>query len=216
MDVPGNAFSLWVFLLVVLPGLVWSGVRVSVRGRGLRDKELSTTLVQALVTSVLFDSVYLLVIGDSLPQRVSRIAGGDLGGARGLSMSLLILAVLIPAVSSLAWNGDIGWRKIKVLGGWVLLPVNRSPYQPTPTAWDKALPTLGGCWIRIRRSDGAFVGGWFANRSYLSSYPEARDLYVESQHHMSEDGSFGAEVASTAGFWIAVQDDDIVEFINPT
>lgn len=215
VDVPGDAFSLWVFLLVILPGLVWSGVRVSVRGRGLRDKELSTTVVQALVTSVLFDSVYLLVLGDSLVTRVSRVAGGDLSGTRGLSMSLLFLAILIPALSSLAWNGDVGWCKRTLLGVPVPIPVNRSPYQPTPTAWDKALPTMGGRWIRIRRSDGAFVGGWFANGSYLSSYPEARDLYVESQHHMNEDGSFGDEVDGTAGFWIAVQDDDIVEFINP-
>jgi hypothetical protein len=53
---------------------------------------------------------------------------------------------------------------------------------PAPTAWDHVFSTEGlEAWVRIKLTDGGWVGGAYTERvvrSYASGYADRRDLYL--------------------------------------
>jgi hypothetical protein len=68
-------------------------------------------------------------------------------------------------------------------------------------------------WVRVRIAPGQWVGGRFADGSYFSTYPESRDLFIEDQYVVKEDGSFGERVPSSSGVWLSIRDDYVVEWL---
>ncbi|MGU3411286.1 DUF6338 family protein [Microbacterium sp. M1A1_1b] len=89
-------------------------------------------------------------------------------------------------------------------------------YDSVPTAWDWAATNPSQRLVRVRLTDGRFVGGFFGPGSYVSTYPEPRDLYLSHQYQMNDDGSFAGPLPGTAGLWLEVSDEHIVEFLNPS
>jgi hypothetical protein len=69
--------------------------------------------------------------------------------------------------------------------------------------------------VRIRIGEGKWVGGWYGNDSFISTYPEPRDIYIQAQHHVDEGGQFCGRVQGTAGVWFSVRDGDVVEWVEP-
>jgi hypothetical protein len=50
----------------------------------------------------------------------------------------------------------------------------------------------------------------------VSTYPHARDLFIEQQYNMDKDGSFGRAVPGSSGVWLAITDQHVVEWIRST
>lgn len=88
------------------------------------------------------------------------------------------------------------------------------PYRAIPTAWDFAAPQRSGTFVRVRTPEGGWIGGWFGEGSFVSTYPEKRDIFIASQWTLSEHGAFQDVVPGSAGVWIAVGDGCLVEWIN--
>jgi hypothetical protein len=87
-------------------------------------------------------------------------------------------------------------------------------YHPAPSAWDFAGPNLGNTFVRVRVNDGTWVGGWFSGESFLSSYPEPRDLFIQSQWKLDESGTFLAKVEGTRGVYVSCGNADIIEWVD--
>ena len=71
--------------------------------------------------------------------------------------------------------------------------------------------------MRVRLADGVWVGGWFSTDSYMSTYPVAPDLFIESAWKMDADGGFVSKVPNTRGVWVAIPPGTVVEWVaDPT
>jgi hypothetical protein len=217
VDVPTDAFGVLALVVLVLPGIVWVSVRTAVRGRLANDADVAGRVLQALVISVTLDAVYLLALGPAAVDRLIATADDpNAAGARTTAAAVLVLGVAVPALLAYLVHGEPVWKPVHPRAPkWLKIPRRTTTQQSTPTAWDRAAPELGGRWIRIRLADGKWIGGWYGNGSYISTYPEPHDIYVSDQHDVAADGMIGDQVPGTAGFWVALKDGDIVEWINP-
>jgi hypothetical protein len=216
VTLPTTAFGLVVMLALVLPGAVYSSVRTAVAGHRPVDREISSRLLIAVTAGTLLDSVYLLVLGPSLKTLTEHSASGMPQHPRLLGLGVLVGCVLIPATVAFLVHGRPHWGRVGLpVLRHVPLPVRGTAFEPTPTAWDKIAPTKGGKWVRIRIGEGKWVGGWFGTNSFVSTYPEPPDIFIEDAHHVDEEGAIGAAVASSAGLWLKLREGDIVEWLNP-
>lgn len=218
MVIPSTAYGLAVLLVLVLPGIVYAAVRTTVRGFGAHDRNVSARILQATLVGALLNGVYLLLLGDWI---IDLLRGDErvLEQPRLVALAALSLGVAIPATLAYFIHGRPRWERpdIRLLRSlpWLRWPVICTGFESTPTAWDKVAPQLGGRWIRIRISEGKWVGGWFGDRSYISTYPEPRDIYIEDEHHVDKDGEIGEQVQGSAGVWLALKEGDIVEWVEP-
>lgn len=218
MVIPSTAYGLAVLLVLVLPGVVYAAVRTAVRGFGAHDCSVSARILQAILVGALLNVVYLLVLGNWV---IDLIRGDEriLERPRLVALAALGLGVAIPAMLAYFIHGRPRWerphaRLLRSLS-WLRWPVARTGFESTPTAWDKVTTQPGGRWVRIRVAEGKWVGGWFGNRSYVSTYPEPRDIYIEEQHHVAKGGQIGEQVRGSAGVWLALTEGDVVEWIEP-
>ncbi|MGW5922294.1 DUF6338 family protein [Nocardia fluminea] len=213
--IPSTLIGVVTLVVLVLPGVIYSAVRMRYHGFRVADREVSSQIVRAFAFSFIADALYLAVLGDLLLGWMKLGPSGLPIRPRELGLSLLVLGILIPALVATLQYGDIRIRQHTVRGKNFRFPRPASSYDPTPTAWDMAALALGERWIRIRMSDDRWIGGWYSSESYVSTYPEPPDIYIESQHQMTEAGEIGEEVKGTAGVWVPLKDATLVEWINP-
>lgn len=100
----------------------------------------------------------------------------------------------------------VGWRGFRRL---------RLNYVPQPRAWDFAFNKIDPTYVRVQLNDGSYLGGWFGPASFVSSYPEPREIFLEIAHHMGDDGTFGEEVTGSGGIYIRCEEVRLVEFVDP-
>jgi hypothetical protein len=66
----------------------------------------------------------------------------------------------------------------------------------------------------VRIKDGTWIGGWYGSKSNASAYPQARDLFLESQYMMKPDGTFEGRVLNTGGLYIPAADISHLEIVE--
>jgi hypothetical protein len=217
MIIPSSAYGIVVFIVLVLPGIVYGITRAAVSGTRAHDKDWSARILQALLVSIGLDAVYLLIFGRHI---VSALTAGRetlTDHPRQVAIAALILGIVIPAIGAYLIHGQLRWQQVSTRGRFVLkLPRRQTGYRPAPTAWDEVARNLEGRWVRVRIGDGKWIGGWFGSKSYVSTYPEPRDIYIEDQHLIDAAGVIGSQLPDTAGVWLAIKDGDIVEWIDPS
>ncbi|MEU2961209.1 DUF6338 family protein [Streptomyces albidoflavus] len=203
---PSTVLQLALLVLVVLPGAVYQFLRERFRGPVPGERDLGERVLRAVVASVILDSLYVLVAG---PQMVRLVrngggAGWDVVAERPRLASLVALAlfVLVPAAAA---GGVSAWERRRL----------RARYRSTPTAWDHMFLSHGSCFVRARLTDGTWVGGWYGNASYATSYPQPPELFLESAWRMNQDGSFDSRTDRTAGLHVRADNIDVLELLHP-
>jgi hypothetical protein len=215
MTLPTDGFGIIAYLALIVPGVVFILVRSQLRGFRDVDRTVGGRILLAFVVSVIFDAIYLVILGPLIVQRLQ--SGAIIAPIEVSAAALLFIAtgIAIPAIVSWVVYGD----------GKLLKPLHQaarelrarltdSRYEATPTAWDLAATTTSATWVRIRMSDEVWVGGRFSEKSYFSTYPEPRDIFIEEQYSMDKQGGFGSPIPSSAGVWVAVTDDRLVEWLH--
>lgn len=92
---------------------------------------------------------------------------------------------------------------------------------PTRTAWDYAFSMNKSCYIlfhlKSKTPDGKqeVRAGYFGNKSYVSTYPQEPEIYVQRVHYMAE-GMVGQKVDDTAGLLIKFSECERFEFMMDT
>ena len=211
MLVPNSVFQLAALLLLVVPGIVFAAVRRRLIGPVPDDKDFSVRLIRAISVSVLLDVLYIIALGPFLldlrqrpAQPGSRMAGFAAAPRESALLGLLLL-IVIPAALALA--SHVRLRRAR--WPFTLLPV----YQPTPTAWDQAAPNRGPCFVRVFTGDGYFVGGWMDGNSYVSTYPEARDIFISVEWRLGDDGRFIEPVKDSIGLFVPLNGSERVAWV---
>ena len=60
-----------------------------------------------------------------------------------------------------------------------------------PTAWDYQFGRLREAhWVLVELKDGSRVAGFFGTRSFASSHPEERDIFIEQVYHIDEQDTW--------------------------
>ncbi len=151
-----------------------------------------------------------------------------------LALSTVNLAVCYPLVAALVghseratWLIDLAWLSVLVvipvmagilLGtaarkGWAQTIMHRlgiSPVHAMPTAWDWKFGLCEETWIIATLIDGTKFAGYCGAKSFMSSDPAERDIYIESAFELDEANRWhrkgsGVYIAqgqvSTIEFW---------------
>jgi len=215
-SVPNNSFQLVMLLAFLMPGSVYQFVRMRLRGPAPDDSSSLNRVLRALTFSAALVTSYALLTaifaGRPVLELVEHLQSGDrqaaLEAAPPLAACALILLFVIPAGLAALVFYVPRWRGPK-WPSWL-----RLTYDPTPRAWDYAFNGISPTYVRVLTNDGRYLGGWFGDQSFASSFPEPRELFIETAHQMSEDGGFGAEVEGSSGLYIRCDDIRVVEFVD--
>jgi hypothetical protein len=213
---PDSLSQIGVFALFVLPGITYSSVRVALVGWRAPDYGVAARVLDALFASAIFDGIYVLLFG----WYVAEVATGRHDPLETFNWIETFVAVFLliglPALAG--FTTSLRLRFVRRVGsdGEVRRRLARTNnYSSVPLAWDHVAGSLGsGQWVRVRTENGTYYGGWFSGRSYVCTYPQPRDIYIETQFYMRPDGTFGHAVPNGAGIWLPVNDKSIVEWIN--
>lgn len=212
-SVPGTSFQLVILLLLVLPGTVYQFVRTRLRGPKPDDASALNRVLRALGVSAALVALYGLTAGPRVLALLRRAQDPDaavaLSAVRPLAWWALALLFVVPAL--LAVGSFLAPRVPRPPGlQWL-----RLSYDPTPRAWDYAFNGIGPRYVRILTTDGRYLGGWYGTESFVSSYPEPREIFLEIAHQMQADGEFGPEVPNSSGLYVRCDDVRLVEFVDP-
>lgn len=214
MLIPTDEFGLISLLVLIVPGVIFMWVKSSFNGYTAEDRSVPARILQALVVSVVFDSIYFAFLGAQVQDALSDPAAWASKTGLALGLMFFLLGIAVPAlVAWLLFGHPPFLNKPRELWKKARPYLTNSRFGGEPTAWDNAATTIEAEWVRVRLPDGEWIGGKFTNQTYFSTYPEPRDLFIHEQYSVDEYGNFGEKVPGTAGVWLAISDDCIVQWV---
>lgn len=219
MVVPDSVLGVVALVALVVPGVLYASVRVWAGGFRWTDHSVSARLFEAVLVSIALDAAYLVVAGDELMRFAADPRAALVREPAAVGRCILVLGVLVPAALGTALHVRLRWWRppwqvLRVRGlRWVRVPAGRSTaYESVPTAWDKVAARRVDTWVSVELPDGRRVGGWFSTDSFVSTSSRSRDIYIEEQFTVREDGTLGERVENTAGVWVSLPDNSLVEW----
>ena len=84
-----------------------------------------------------------------------------------------------------------------------------------PNSWDYAFGRSEGIWVIITLTDDNVIYGKYSTKSFASSAPEERDLFIEKTYIPNEKGEW-IEVEANEGIYIQKDQIKTVEFLRGT
>lgn len=80
------------------------------------------------------------------------------------------------------------------------------------TAWDAFFERQrSNCWVQVVLADGRTVGGRYGEESYVSSWPDPGDLYIEELWKIDEDGYFSEPESGQPGLLLRPLDYKMIQ-----
>jgi hypothetical protein len=214
MNIPQNGGQVLIIVLLVIPGFVFTTVRTRRRGPSPDDRSMGVRILRSIGVSAALAALYLVIFGSWGVEQLLAAGDGDGFALEYPRLSALLGLVLVGVVpAALGVLDDLRQEGKFDRGRFRLRYEGR--YNPIPSSWDFAGPGLGNTFVRVRLQDGNWVGGWFGTDSFLSGYPEPRDIFIQSQWRLTKDGEFLDKVADTRGVYVSCGNADVVEWLNP-
>ncbi|WP_037911755.1 DUF6338 family protein [Actinacidiphila yeochonensis] len=202
---PTTVAQVVIVLFLVLPGVTYQFVRERARGLAPAHRDLGERVLRAVTAGIALDTVYVFLAGPALVHLVyDRHQGWLKGAAESPRVAALMAATLFVAVPAFA-----AW-----LTSWLSSRGNRSTYDPTPTAWDRVFQRRSHCLVRARLKSGRWIGGYYGEDSFTSSYPQAADLYLQTAWAVSAAGLFEHPLERSGGLYIRMDDVEHLDFIE--
>jgi len=164
----GTFAGVAVLIVALLPGAIytWAFERVVGRwGIGLSDRLYRFVGISALFHALIAPATY------NIWRDYLRTGAPDRDRFPLWMWGVAFLYVAIPAAlgTLMAVGLDKGWA-------WATAVAGRSP---APTAWDAVFSgDPAGVAILMKLKSGSWVGGQYAEGSYVGGYPEPADIYL--------------------------------------
>lgn len=211
--VPETWVQVGVIVAAVIPGFVYQVSRRGVAGPGPDQQDVSVRVLRSITASVVLAGVYTILWGETIAPYLddtSKVADS----IQAVAAFMTTLVVIIPWVAARVgfYVTTSTWFKKAAIKVRSTLHLQRS-WDPTPSAWDYAFRDVGPCWVRVRTEDGLWVGGWYAEDSFASSWPDPEELYIEKGYVMKDDGTFGTDVSAPNGVYVRCTNAVLVDFI---
>lgn len=235
--IPDSLHGVAIVVALVIPGIMYAAIRTSLQGFVALDRSISSRIIQAVMVSVLLDSIYLAALG-WIPGLFVNVSQLPFQRPWELGLAVLGFGILIPALLAYVIYGRPGWqvelstrlngqntkhsepnsaqKKPDQLVGWarvVWLFAPSTGYRKEPTAWDWIAQQKVGVWIRVLSKEGRWIGGWVTEDTFFSSYPESKDLYIPKQWDLDKNGKLLRESPGTDGVWLPLEGAQLVEWV---
>lgn len=180
---PDTIVGLLVLVVAVVPGLVYTLAFERQAG------DYGATFADRTMRFVAVSVVYHLVAG--WPEYwIYRVTLAERGPVSSGEFALLWLVALVAVVVPFAIGTVLGqmYRTRSHRTGWQrrLLRVALGP-DVAPRAWDELFSERPTTYMRVRTTEGNFLGGLFASRSYAAGFPQEPDLLLEEAYRVDPD-----------------------------
>ena len=213
MSIPNSVTQLLATLVLVVPGFVFQGVRIRLRGRTPSDTEFTTRILNAIAVSTAFALGYVLVLGSTIVSP-DHLQNDALHHPRKYALLGIGAAFVVPALIAylvVRVSSSQSWQRAHPM----LLSDTWTRIDPRPSGWDVAFHDVSPCYVRVQMRDGTWFAGWFGEDSYASSWPDPHSLFVQVSMQISSDGTIGAPVGGSSGAVIDCTDAVLVELLAP-
>ncbi|GAB3393365.1 DUF6338 family protein [Humibacter soli] len=217
MSIPTTGFAVLAIIVLTVPALAYASVRRWAGGERSGDRDVGLSFARGIVFAVALSAFYAFLFGSVVSGLISISPTGEVAikAPQLVGLAVLVLYVIVPlAISIAVHHSDIEWVGVSRGPSWIRLPRSKTGRSDIPTAWDFAASTRQNNWIRVTRADGSRLAGWYTGGSFMTSYPEPRSIYLDQQFEIDAAGTIGGPLPGQ-GFWITIQDSDIVEWIAP-
>jgi hypothetical protein len=188
-------------LLFIVPGLV----AVFVRSKFITGRTPSPTenILSFVVLSLVYYGLTIFFVERALTVQEPWLA-------RAFVWILLILGG--PALFGFL----LGVAAQKEWGTWLADKLNLTIVHVIPAAWDWRFCKVprGGMFIMVTLTSGERVAGFFGTNSFASSDTGERDIYIEEEYTVTEQGTWEAR-REQVGVLIPAKEIRYVEFWNP-
>jgi hypothetical protein len=188
-------------LLFVVPGLV----ALFVRAKFLTGRVPSATenVLTFVVLSLIYYSLTILLIGPAFS-----IQGPWFAHPLVWILLILVGPVVFGFILGVAAQKEWGSRLADRLGLTIV--------QVIPAAWDWRFCTVtrGGMFIMVTLTSGERVAGLFGSNSFASSDIGERDLYIEEEYTVTNQGAWQAR-NEKVGILISAKEIRYIEFWSP-
>jgi len=104
----------------------------------------------------------------------------------------------------------IGIIRAKQIFRSILQKIGINLTHPIPIAWDYKFSENKSYWVEVTVSNGKTLRGLYSSRSFSSSDPAFRDLYIEALY-LKENDTWKRQ-AQTAGVWISPEEIRYIKF----
>jgi len=144
-------------------------------------------------------------------------AAGKAENVREVGGAALLLLFAVPAALAFFDHLRRSWERRGSGTRWEQAKnLARVGYDPTyPTAWDAAFDDRTWCFVRVLTKDGNWVGGWYGEESWSTSYPEPNEIYLQAAYLLTSEGIFSAAMApNSGGIYVRCDDARLVEFVD--
>ncbi len=177
--VPGTYEALYLVLAFVVPGFLIHSTKANFLTQ--RSVAPQLDIVQFLTLSAInYAAWYWLIY---LINNSAFFQSSSALSAVGWAWVILIGPILLGLSLGFASQKDWFHKLFRRIG---LLPVH-----PIPTAWEWTFGKMHAPrWILVTMKDGRTVAGLFGDRSFASSDPGERDLYIEQLWDIDENGNW--------------------------
>lgn len=174
---------LQLFLVVVMPGII--AIKVYDLFYPPEKRDFGSSLLEAMA----YGLINLAIWGVPLFQ-INQKAWME---QHLFEYALLSAGFLAISPALLAW-GTVKLRNTRFVS-------SRLGYL-NKTAWDDFFKRQQECWILFHMKDGKMMGGYFGEKSYVSTFPQQPEIYVEEVWRVDDRGAFVEKVEGTLGMVI--------------
>jgi hypothetical protein len=193
--------NFYLILAFIVPGLIIFYVRSKfISGRTPSHTE---NLLSYLVLSLVYYVPTILFIESALSIKGPWIAR---------AVIWIVLTLIGPALFGLF----LGAAAQKEWWNLIANKLNLSVVHVIPAAWDWQFSKVprGGMFIMVTLTSDERVAGFFGKNSFASSDAGERDLYIEEEYTVTEDGQWDAR-PTKVGVLIPVKEIKYIEFWEP-
>jgi hypothetical protein len=193
--------NLQLALLFVVPGLVALSVRARfITGRTPSAKEDLFTFV---VLSLCYYSMVVFFIEPAFSLGHSWL---------GRALVWIFLILVGPAI----FGFMLGVAAQKDWGAWLAGKFDLTIVHVIPAAWDWRFSRVArsGMFVMVTLTSGERVAGFFGGNSFASSDAGERDLYIEEEYTVTDEGVWEAR-DEKVGILISAREVRYIEFWNP-
>jgi hypothetical protein len=200
--VPETWVQATVVLGLVVPGFVYQASAREVTGPDRSEKDFGTRVLRAVVSTAAFASIYALTFGSTIVGYV-RAPDRALDDVAVIGVQFVVLALLVPWLAARVRHQVIGSARFARVHQRARTALRlRRAFDSTPSAWDYAFGAVDAAWVRVQLADGRWLGGWYGEHSFASSFPHPQELFVEVGWLMNPDGTFSDTVQAPDGMVI--------------
>ncbi len=183
------------FMVLVLPGFI--SIKIYSLLVATENRDYSKSLVEAICYSVLnFTALSWLIV--IVSEKDFLVEHPNL-----YWLYIALIFIVIPAL----WPFLFLW-----LSSFKVFKKNMLSLYKQP--WDYVFNKREAMWVVIHLKDGEIIRGKYANKSFASSYPAERQIYLEELWKENDGKLFGKKVNRTKGVIVSQDEIKYIKFIG--